>query len=200
MENNTAQEAVSSSPGDAPAEAAAETDAAKNSKSKKKKKKRSAAYYAVTFFIKIGLTVLAVWVLLTYVGGISMCHDNSAYPMIKDGDLILTYRLDDYRQGDVAVYKRDDTVHFGRVIAFSGDTVDISGEYVTVNGYGLYEDAVYPTSVEGAAVNFPYTVPENSIFVLNDYRSNINDSRTYGAIPVDDTEGKAVFVMRRRGI
>lgn len=200
MENNTAQEAVSSSPGDAPAEAAAETDAAKNSKSKKKKKKRSAAYYAVTFFIKIGLTVLAIWLLLTYVGGISMCHDNSAYPMIKDGDLILTYRLDDYRQGDVAVYKRDDTVHFGRVIACSGDTVDINGDYVTVNGYGLYEDTVYPTSAEGAAVSFPYTVPENSIFVLNDYRSNINDSRTYGAIPADETEGKAVFVMRRRGI
>ena len=86
------------------------------------------------------------------------------------------------------------------MIALPGDMVDLAGDYVTVNGYGLYEETVYPTSAQGAALSFPYTVPENCIFVLNDYPSNINDSRTYGAIPLEDTEGKVVFVMRRRGI
>ena len=166
----------------------------------KKKKKKSAVYYAVTFFAKIGLTALAVWALLTYVGGVSMCHDNSAYPMIKDGDLILSYRLDPLRQGDVVVYRVDGIARFGRVIALGGDTVDIAGEYVDVNGYGLYENTVYPTSAEGAKISFPYTVPQDSVFVLNDYRSDMNDSRNYGAIPISETEGKAVFVIRRRGI
>ncbi len=167
---------------------------------KTKKKKKSAVYYAVSFFAKIALTAAAVWVCLTYVGGVFMCHDNRAYPMIKDGDLVLSYRLDAFRQGDVAVYRHNDEVRFGRVIAFGGDTVEISGEYVSVNGYGLYDDTVYATTAEGAAITFPYTVPQDCIFVLNDYRSDNSDSRTYGAIPVSDTEGKAVFVMRRRGI
>ena len=70
---------------------------------KKKKKKRSALSYAVSFFVKIGLTVLCVWVLITYVGGVFMCHDNRSYPMIKDGDLVITYRLGEYRQGDLVV-------------------------------------------------------------------------------------------------
>lgn len=166
----------------------------------KKKKKKSASYYAVTFFLKIGLTVLAVWILLTYVGGVFMCHDNSAYPMIKDGDLVLTYRLDSLKQGDLAVYRQDEKVRFGRVIAFEGDVVDIVGDYVSVNGYGLFENTVYPTSAEGSAIAFPYTVPEGCVFVLNDYRSDIADSRMYGAVPLEQTCGKAVFVMRRRGI
>ena len=165
-----------------------------------KKKKKSAWYYALTFFLKIGLTALAVWALLTYVGGVFMCHDNKAYPMIKDGDLVITYRLDKLKQGDVTAYRRDGSIRFGRVIAFEGDVVDIAGDYVTVNGYGLYEDTVYPTPSEGAAVQFPYTVPDGTVFVLNDYRSDLGDSRTYGAIPTEDTQGKAIFVMRRRGI
>lgn len=167
---------------------------------KKKKKKRSALSYALSLLLKIGLTAAAVWVLLTYVGGVYMCHNNSAYPMIKDGDLVLTYRLEPYRQGDVIVYMHDSEVHFGRIVAVAGDTIDFSGDYVSVNGYGLYEDTVYPTSSAGAAVDFPYTVQENCVFVLNDYRSDLSDSRTYGAIPVSDIQGKAVFVMRRRGI
>ncbi|MDO4864798.1 MAG: S26 family signal peptidase, partial [Ruminococcus sp.] len=63
-----------------------------------------------------------------------------------------------------------------------------------------YEDAVYPTKPDGAKIDFPYTTPDNCVFVLSDFRSNITDSRTYGGIPLDDVKGKVVFVMRRRGI
>ncbi|MBQ5331107.1 MAG: signal peptidase I [Oscillospiraceae bacterium] len=166
----------------------------------RKKKKRSALWYAVSFFAKIGLTVIAVWALLRFVGGVFMCHDNSAFPMIKDGDLVITYRLDPIRQGDVVVYRHGGTVHFGRVCAVAGDKVELGGSIVTVNGYGLYEDTVYPTSAEGAEISFPYTVPDGCVFVLNDYRSDLSDSRSYGGIPLEDTEGKAIFIVRRRGI
>ena len=81
-----------------------------------------------------------------------------------------------------------------------GNTVDISEGNLTVNGYGVFEDAVYPTTGEGALISFPYEVPENSYFVLNDYRSDVNDSRSYGAISKKNIKGKVVFVMRRRGI
>ena len=81
-----------------------------------------------------------------------------------------------------------------------GDVIDIDGESLVVNGKGVYENAVYPTTAEGAKITFPYTVPEDSVFVLNDYRSDINDSRTYGAISKSDIEGKVVFILRRRGI
>lgn len=169
-------------------------------KSKPKKKKRTAKSYAISFFVKVGLTVLAVYLLLTFVAGIHICHINSAYPTIRDGDFCLTYRLADLKQGTMIVYNQNGEVKFGRVIAFSGDKVEIFNDFVSVNDYGISENVVYPTSPEGSAISYPYTVPENCVFVLNDYRSDLSDSRTYGGIPLSDVEGAVVFTMRMREI
>ena len=166
----------------------------------KKKKKRTAKSYALSLLIKIGVTALLVWILLSFVVGVFVCHDNYAYPMIKDGDLCITYRLDSLRQGDEIIYRYNGVVRVGRIVAQAGDSVDISGDRVNVNGYALAEDTVYPTTKNGATVSFPYKVPENCVFVLNDHRDDPDDSRIYGGILLESVEGKVVLVMRRRGI
>ena len=100
----------------------------------------------------------------------------------------------------MVVYKQDGEVKFGRIIAFGGDKVEIRNDYVSVNDLGLSENVVYPTSAEGSAISYPYQVPNNCVFILNDYRSDISDSRTYGGIPLEAVEGAVVFTMRMRGI
>ena len=167
---------------------------------KKPKKKRTAKSYAISFLIKAAVTALILWVLLYWIVGVYVCHNNSADPMIDDGDLCITFRLGKLAQGDAIAYKKDGEIRFGRVIATEGECVDIRSDYVTVNGYGVFEDTLYPTTSEGARITFPYTVSENCVFVLNDYRSDISDSRTYGGIQLDDVQGKVIFIMRRRGI
>lgn len=164
------------------------------------KKRHSAKYYAATFFLKVGATALAVWLLLTFVAGVYVCHEHSAYPMIKDGDLCITYRLAELREGDEIAYCRDGAIRFGRITAFGGDSVMLQGDTVTVNGYNLFEDVVYATPSEGSAITYPYTVPPNTVFVLNDYRSDLTDSRKFGGVPIGDVRGKVIFIMRRRGI
>ncbi len=166
----------------------------------KPKKKRTAKSYALSFFIKIFVTLIVLTVVFRFIAGIHICHTNCAYPTIRDGDFILTYRLADLKQGTMIVYHRDGEVRFGRVIAFSGDKVNIFNDFISVNDYGISENAVYPTSPEGSAISYPYQVPENCVFVLNDFRSDISDSRTYGGIPLEDVEGAVVFTMRMRGI
>ena len=168
--------------------------------SRKPKKKRTAKSYAISFFIKIFVTALVLTVVFRFIAGIHICHTNSAYPTIRDGEFCLTYRLADLKQGTMIVYHRDGEVRFGRVIAFSGDKVNIFNDFISVNDYGISENAVYPTSPEGSAISYPYQVPENCVFVLNDFRSDISDSRTYGGIPLEDVEGAVVFTMRMRGI
>ena len=81
-----------------------------------------------------------------------------------------------------------------------GDVVDVNDGSITINGYGVFEDAVYPTTAEGAKITFPYTVPEDTVFVLNDYRGDSEDSRVYGGILLKDLRGKVIMVLRRRGI
>ena len=120
--------------------------------------------------------------------------------MLKDGDLCFTFKLGKVHSGEEIAYKQDDKIHFGRIVAVGGDTVDIKDGTVNVNGYGVFENTVYPTTTEGATVTFPYTVPEGTVFVLNDYRDDIQDSRVYGSIPMKQTRGKIVLVLRRRGI
>ena len=169
-------------------------------KNPKPKKKKSALYFALEFFIKIALTAAVLAILVIYIVGIYVNHSNSCYPMIKDGDLIITYKLNRrYVSDDEIAYLRDDKIRFGRVVGMPGDIVDITEESLTVNGYGVYESAVYPTTVEGANIIFPYTVPNDTYFVLNDYRPDSTDSRMYGGIPKSDTKGKIFLMLRRRG-
>jgi signal peptidase I len=167
---------------------------------KKPKKKKTALNYAVSLLLKLLCTALALWVIFTFIAGVHICHTNSAYPTIRDGEFCLTYRRADLKQGTMIIYKHGNKVKFGRVIAFGGDKVEIFNDYIAVNDYGISENVVYPTSPEGSAFSYPYQVPKNCVFVLNDYRSDISDSRTYGGIPLDDVEGAVVFTMRMRGI
>ena len=167
---------------------------------KPKKRKKTSIDYAVEFAVKIAVTIAVVVVLCVFVVGIHVNHGNTAYPMLKDGDLVITYKIGDVDDGDAIVYSAGGQVRYGRVVAHSGDEVDISDSYVRVNGYGISEDVIYPTTSEGASVEFPYIVPEGRLFILNDFRKDINDSRTYGAIPESDVEGKVILVLRRRGI
>ena len=168
-------------------------------KEKPKKRKRTAVSFMIEFFIKIGVTALLVAVLLTFIAGVYVKHDNSSYPMIKDGDLCVTFKLTKIRDGDEIAYKKDGKIRFGRVVAFPGDVVDVNDGNLAVNGYSTFENAVYPTTVEGIPISLPYTVPQDSYFVLNDYRDDITDSRTYGGILKSDTKGKVVLLLRIRG-
>ncbi len=175
-----------------------ETQEAKESKGKKKKKK-SALAFAIEFFVKIAVTAAVVAILVIFIIGIYINHSNSSYPMIKDGDLVITFKHATILTDDAIAYKHNGKICFGRVVARSGDVVDLKEDNLTVNGYGVFENAVYPTTAEGATIDFPYTVPEDTVFVLNDYRPDPEDSRKYGGISLKDTKGKIILMIRRRG-
>ena len=163
-------------------------------------KKRTAGSYALSFFAKAGITALVLWVLFTFVISVCICHTNSAYPAIRDGEFCLINRLSEPEQGTMIVYRLNGETRFGRVIGKGGDKIEIFNDYVSVNDYGIFENVVYPTSPEGSAISYPYIVPDNCVFVMNDHRPDITDSRTSGGIPESDIIGKVVFTMRMRGI
>jgi signal peptidase I len=153
------------------------------------------------FIMKLAAVVLVVWAIFTFVFGIRQVSGETMYPRLRDGDLILYYRLEqDYAIDDVVAFRVDDNVREGRIVAQSGDVVDLTEGQLVVNGNVEQEEIFYQTYPQDGEITYPYTVPENSYFVLCDFRTNGFDSRTYGAIPQSDLDGKVITVLRRRGI
>lgn len=81
-----------------------------------------------------------------------------------------------------------------RIIGMPGDTVDIQNGQVLVNGEVLdepYYDGV--TSITDYAVSYPFTVSEDSVFVMGDNRPNSKDSRSseLGEVPIKAIAGKS---------
>ena len=170
-------------------------------KKTKKKKKNSKHKYMFQFIGKCATILIISWLLLTFVFSVTVIKGNYMYPALKDGDLAIMYRLENEVTGEVVSYKTKSGVRCGRIVAMAGDTVDIteSGELI-VNGSNMTEEIFYPTSLSSNIIQYPYTVPQDSVFILNDYRTlDEIDSRTLGAVPKSDLGGKLEFLFRRRG-
>ena len=144
--------------------------------------------------IKITATVIAVTILLTFVVGVHVNHSVSMAPAMRDGDLVITNRLGSLYADSVVWYNGK----FGRIVGVPGDTIYIDENKFTVNG-NVLQEIIYYETLPGEGITYPYTVPENSYFILNDFRDDTQDSRTYGAIPKSEIEGTVCLELRRRG-
>lgn len=144
---------------------------------------------------------LGIWLVF---GQVFLLHRNQGlgmFPTLKDGDLVLAYRLQqDYAKGDLVAYRVDGQLHLGRIAAGETDVVmmDDSGSLL-VNGSVQNGEILYPTYARENAV-YPQRVQEGMVFVLGDYRTQTQDSRDFGPIPLDDIQGKVITIVRRRGL
>lgn len=151
---------------------------------------------------KLGVIAAAVWAIFTFVFGLVRAGDPSMSPNIKDGDLVLIDRLDhDYVASDIVAFTYRDRLTFARVVATAGDEVDIHDDALYVNG--SYQQETWAQGVttrfEGG-VDLPLTVPEGSVFVLGDNRTNASDSRIIGTLDAADTNGTVIGIFRRRNL
>ena len=176
-------------------------EAPEQAKDTKKRRKRSTARLLGELGIKLAVIAAAVFALLTFVIGLTIHYGNNMFPAIKDGDLVIAYRLQDPYLNAAVLYKRDGATCTGRVVGMPGDVIDITQEgAITVNGIAPAEEIFYATTpAESGGIQYPYTVPEGSVFILNDFRADTNDSRSFGAVDKGDVMGPVLLTIRRRG-
>lgn len=142
------------------------------------------------------LALLAALLLRTFVVETVQVEGPSMEPTLISGQKLVISKVIYYfrqpRTGDIIVFQfpRDPSRDFvKRVIASGGETVEIRGGVVYVNDRPLSEAYVaYPSSD-----NFPrMKVPDGSLFVLGDNRSNSDDSRQdVGMLPMHFVKGLA---------
>lgn len=123
-------------------------------------------------------------------------HGQSMEPSLEEDQRLIvdlvTYRLRSPERGEIIVLdlpERDSGPPLiKRVIGLPGDTVEIKGGAVYVNGEPLMEP--YLDQVTAGAMP-PQLVPEAHVFVLGDNRGCSNDSRYFGMVPYEDIIGLA---------
>ena len=150
--------------------------------------------------IKVAAISILSMLIFTLFYGFHRNIDPCMTPMIKDGDLIMFYRLDkSYAIGDLLLLDIQDERQVRRVVAREGDIVDVTEDGLLVNGSLQQEPDIYQQTLPYEdGVSFPLTVEEGQVFVLGDARENAKDSRVYGPVDTKDTLGAVITVIRRR--
>lgn len=155
----------------------------------------------VNLVLRVVFLALAGWIMFTWVFLITQVRGNEMFPAVKDGDLVIAFRLQrEYAKNDVVVYTADGKTHIGRIVARATDvvTLDDSGKLL-VNGTNQAGEILYPTYAK-EGIDYPYKVPVDHVFILGDYRTQTEDSRDFGPIPMENVEGKVITILRRRGL
>lgn len=123
-------------------------------------------------------------------------------PNYTNGQYYLSkIQRDSLKRGDVIVFRAPDNPEkdfIKRVIAISGDSVDLREGFVYVNGEKLDESTYISNAVRTYGGSFmmgyePVTVPTDSYFVLGDNRPFSSDSREWGFLPKENIIGKFLF-------
>jgi len=219
MERSTAPEAASAEDGlnrsDAPpanglAEPARETDgdgvqaAAQTGGTAAAKAKNEVWEWTKALLIAFALAFLIRYFLF----GSYIVDGPSMKPNFHTGERIivnkLLYKFREPKRGEVIVFHAPGNKDFiKRVVALPGETVKVQGDTVFVNGQAVDEpflrDVIEQAKQSGRTyndLNWPESkVPEGTVFVMGDNRSDSTDSRMIGPVPFDNIVGRADIVF-----
>ena len=156
----------------------------------------------------LALTLIIFFAIQTFVAQPFQVEQQSMRQTLEPGDYVLVDRLtprwDAYDRGDIIVFlppdswlARGDTPFIKRVIGVAGDEVEIRDDgRIYVNQLPLDEPYVFavdgqpePTTTSNDSPR--WIVPDGQLFVVGDHRSNSEDSRVKGPIPVSSVVGRA---------
>lgn len=178
----------------------------------------------VSLFLAVGLAfplgaalVLRTWCLEAF-----LVASGSMEPSFQGGDRIVVdkraYRAGGPRRGDVVVFCRPEDggrAYIKRVVGLPGERVAVVGGEVLINGRalprvpapeagaGAYWEGEgvgrYLVRLDADASRAP-DVPEavvgaERVFLLGDRRGSSLDSRTFGAVPLEQVVGPATYVV-----
>ncbi|WP_413251614.1 signal peptidase I [Streptococcus halichoeri] len=123
-------------------------------------------------------------------------YGHSMNKTLVAGDVVLTVKGSDFKTGDVIAFYYNNKVLIKRVIAQSGDWVNVDTRgNVYVNQKQLKEPYVLKKALGKNNIKYPYQVPDKKIFVMGDNRQASIDSRNtaVGDIAKEQLVGKVAF-------
>ncbi len=152
------------------------------------------------------IAVLLALVIRTFVVQAFKIPSGSMLPTLKIGDHLLVnkflYYFEPIRRDDIIVFKfpQDETRDFiKRVIGLPGETLEVRGRQVLINGvplkepYAVYSDGPFAQALEREHLG-PLVIPPGNFFMMGDNRDHSMDSRVWGLLDIHKIKGKALIV------
>ena len=153
---------------------------------------RSVASTTNILIVVAAVTVLIAVLLLP----ILRIYGQSMNSTLSSGELVVSVKGASFKTGDIVAFYYNNNILVKRVIANSGDWVDIDLEgNVYVNQKKIDEPYLDEKAFGEPTIDFPYQVPDERVFVLGDNRSVSIDSRhtSIGCVTSEQIVGKIVF-------
>ena len=153
--------------------------------------RHGSASFLLSFVVMImsGAVLLLLFLPVLEVSGSSM------EPTLQDGDILVLLKPNAIQAGEMCGMYAQGRLILKRVIGLPGDVVDMDEVgNVYVNQVELEEPYVSHKAIGTCDLSFPYTVPEDSLFVLGDHRETSIDSRSslIGCVKMNEVMGHVV--------
>ena len=163
-------------------------------------KSTSASREILSWVLTFALAIGAAFLIKNYLIINADVPTGSMENTIMPGDRLIGNRLaflkDTPERGDVVIFHYPDDeeeLYVKRVIGLPGEVVEIKDGKVYIDGSPTpLDDSFIPEKMIGSYG--PYTVPENSYFMLGDNRNDSKDSRSWKNkfVRFDQLVGKAI--------
>lgn len=159
----------------------------------------------LSLVIMVAFVLGLAWGLRTFVFTAYQIPSGSMEKTIMTGDMVfaekVSYYFRDPQPGDIVTFTDPQVpgrTLIKRCIATAGQTIDINGDGILyIDGVAQSESYVSGKEtlpLSNSSITFPYTVPQGCIWVMGDNRTNSQDSRYFGAIPVSSVTGRGALV------
>lgn len=156
----------------------------------------------------IAVAVILALFIRTFVVQAFKIPSGSMLPTLQIGDHILVnkflYYFREPRRGDIIVFKfpLDEGRDFiKRVVGLPGETLEIRGKQVYINGkpldepYAVHLDANILSNPHSPRDHFgPVKIPPGHLFVMGDNRDHSMDSRFWGFLDIRKVKGEAFLI------
>lgn len=163
-----------------------------------KREKYKSKYVKVLMSTVYTLIIVAssAALIATLVMPVLQISGSSMSPTLHEGEIVVSIKTKKFDIGDVIAFYHGNKILVKRVIAKSGDWVNITDNgNVYIDEKLLNEPYIEKKSFGNTDIEFPYQVPEGTYFVLGDDRETSIDSRNtiIGTITEENIIGKVIF-------